>query len=224
MRKEEIAKMIDHTLLKPEATVEQIKTLCEEARQYGFASVCVNPVHVALAYELLKDSQVKVCTVIGFPLGANTTAVKTFEASEAIKEGAEEVDMVINVGKLKDKNLEYVKNDIKAVVDAAKGKALTKVILETCLLSDDEKVTACKLAKEAGADFVKTSTGFNKCGATAEDIKLMRETVGSEMGVKASGGVRSSADAIKMINAGASRIGASASIAICEGGESSSTY
>lgn len=224
MRKEEIAKMIDHTLLKPEATVEQIKTLCEEARQYGFASVCVNPVHVALAYELLKDSQVKVCTVIGFPLGANTTAVKTFEASEAIKEGAEEVDMVINVGKLKDKNLEYVKNDIKAVVDAAKGKALTKVILETCLLSDDEKVTACKLAKEAGADFVKTSTGFNKGGATAEDIKLMRETVGSEMGVKASGGVRSSADAIQMINAGASRIGASASIAICEGGESSSTY
>lgn len=224
MRKEEIAKMIDHTLLKPEATVEQIKTLCEEARQYGFASVCVNPVHVALAYELLKDSQVKVCTVIGFPLGANTTAVKAFEASEAIKEGAEEVDMVINVGKLKDKNLEYVKNDIKAVVDAAKGKALTKVILETCLLTDDEKVTACKLAKEAGADFVKTSTGFNKGGATAEDIKLMRETVGTEMGVKASGGVRSSADAIQMINAGASRIGASASIAICEGGESSSTY
>ncbi|MFL0269619.1 deoxyribose-phosphate aldolase [Candidatus Clostridium radicumherbarum] len=224
MRKEEIAKMIDHTLLKPEATTNQIKTLCEEARQYGFASVCVNPVHVALAHELLKGSQVKVCTVIGFPLGANTTAVKAFEASEAIKEGAEEVDMVINVGKLMDKNLDYVKADIKAVVDAAKGKALTKVILETCLLSDDEKVTACKLAKEAGADFVKTSTGFNKGGATAEDIKLMRETVGTEMGVKASGGVRSNADAIAMINAGASRIGASASIAICEGGEGSSNY
>ncbi|MFL0246748.1 deoxyribose-phosphate aldolase [Candidatus Clostridium stratigraminis] len=224
MTKEEIAKMIDHTLLKPEATAKQIKTLCEEAKQYGFASVCVNPVHVALAYELLKGSQVKVCTVIGFPLGANTTAVKAFEATEAIKEGAEEVDMVINVGKLKDKNLDYVKADIKAVVDAAKGKALTKVILETCLLSEDEKVTACKLAKEAGADFVKTSTGFNKGGATEEDIKLMRETVGTEMGVKASGGVRSSADALAMIKAGASRIGASASIAICEGGEGSSNY
>jgi len=224
MKKEEIAKMIDHTLLKPEATVEQIKTLCEEAKQYGFASVCVNPVHVALSAELLKGTQVKVCTVIGFPLGANTSTVKAFEASEAIKEGAEEVDMVINVGKLKDKNLDYVKADIKAVVDAAKDKALTKVILETCLLTDEEKVTACKLAKEAGADFVKTSTGFNKGGATAEDIKLMRETVGAEMGVKASGGVRSNADAIAMINAGASRIGASASIAMCEGGEGSSNY
>lgn len=224
MKKEEIARMIDHTLLKPEATDEQIKILCDEAKQYNFASVCVNPIHVALAYELLKETKVKVCTVIGFPLGANTSTVKVFEASEAIKQGAEEVDMVLNVGKLKDKNYDFVKADIKAVVDVAKGKAITKVILETCLLTDDEKVIACKLAKEAGADFVKTSTGFNKGGATAEDIKLMRTTVGEVMGVKASGGVRSQEDALNMINAGASRIGASASIAICEGKESNLDY
>jgi deoxyribose-phosphate aldolase len=224
MRKEEIAKMIDHTLLKPEATEEQVKNICNEAIEYNFASVCVNPTQVALAASLLKESNVKVCTVIGFPLGANTSRVKAFETSEAIKEGAQEVDMVINVGKLKDKNYDYVREDIKAVVDAAAGKALTKVILETCLLTDDEKVIACKLAKEAGADFVKTSTGFSKGGATYEDIKLMRETVGSQMGVKASGGVRSYQDTVSMIEAGASRIGASASIAICQGGEGNTNY
>jgi len=160
-----------------------------------------------------------VCTVIGFPLGATTTAVKAFEAEEAIKDGAEEVDMVINIGKLKEKDYNYVKNEIMAVVKKAEGKALTKVIIETCLLSDEEKVMACKLAKEAGANFVKTSTGFSKSGATVQDIRLMRATVGIELGVKASGGVRTRKDAISMIEAGASRIGASASIAICEGSE-----
>ena len=217
MRKEEIAKMIDHTILKPEATKEQVKNVCEEALKYNFASVCINPGQVAFVASMLKGSKVKVCTVIGFPLGANTTRVKAIEASEAIKDGAEEVDMVINIVRLMDKDYDYVREDIKTVVEAAKGKALTKVIIESCLLTDEEKVTACKLAKEAGADFVKTSTGFSKGGATYEDIKLMRETVGSEMGVKASGGVRSNKDALSMIEAGATRIGASASIAICEG-------
>ena len=211
-----IAGMIDHTILKPEATEAQVVKLCEEAKEYEFASVCVNPGMVKLAAQCLKDSKVDVCTVIGFPLGANTSEVKAFETEDAIKNGATEVDMVINVGKLKEGNLEYVKNDIKAVVDAAKGKALTKVIIETCLLTDEEKVAACKLAKEAGADFVKTSTGFSTGGATAADIKLMRETVGPDMGVKASGGVRTKEDALTMIENGATRIGASASIAICK--------
>jgi deoxyribose-phosphate aldolase len=224
VRKEEIAKMIDHTILKPEATKEQIQSVCEEALKYNFASVCINPGQVAFVASLLKGSKVKVCTVIGFPLGANTSIVKGFETSEAVKNGAQEVDMVINIGKLKDKDFDYVSEDIKTVVEAAKGKALTKVILETCLLTDEEKVMACKIAKEAGADFVKTSTGFSKGGATYEDIKLMRETVGSNMGVKASGGVRNNKDAISMIEAGATRIGASASIAICEGGEGISNY
>lgn len=224
MKKEEIARMIDHTLLKAEATEEQIRTLCKEALQYEFASVCVNPTNVALAAELLKGSVVKVCTVIGFPLGANTPAVKAFETEDAIKNGATEVDMVINIGRLKAKDYDYVREDIKAVVNAAKGKALTKVIFETCLLTDEEKVMACKLSKEAGADYVKTSTGFSTGGATPADIKLMRETVGSEMGVKASGAVRDQAGALAVIEAGASRIGASASIAIVEGGVSNSTY
>ncbi|WP_027624741.1 deoxyribose-phosphate aldolase [Clostridium lundense] len=216
MNKNELAGMIDHTLLKPNAEGNSIKELCKEALEYTFASVCVNPCNVELAAEMLKGSKVKVCTVIGFPLGATTTAVKAFETEDAIKNGAQEVDMVINIGKLKDKDYEYVKNDIKAVVNAAKGKALTKVIIETCLLSDEEKVMACKLSKEAGADFVKTSTGFSTGGATASDIKIMRETVGKEMGVKASGGVRTYEDAMAMIEAGASRVGASASIKICE--------
>lgn len=224
MKKEELARMIDHTILKPEATEEQVRRVCEEAIKYNFASVCINPCHVKLAANLLKGSSVKVCTVIGFPLGANTSAVKAFETSEAIKEGAQEVDMVINIGSLKDKNYDYVKEDIKAVVEAAKGKALTKVILETCLLTDEEKVIACKLSKEAGADFVKTSTGFSTGGATYDDVKLMRETVGPEMGVKASGGVRSYKDAVNVIEAGASRIGASASVAISEGGEGNTNY
>ncbi len=224
MNKKELAKMIDHTLLKPEATSEGIKKLCEEAVKYNFASVCVNPGRVKEAYEIVKNSEVKVCTVIGFPLGATTTEVKVFETKDAIQNGATEVDMVINVGRLKDKDYDFVKEDIKAVVEAAKGKALTKVIIETCLLTDEEKVIACKLSKEAGADFVKTSTGFSTGGATGEDIKLMRETVGENMGVKASGGVRSLKDALVMIENGATRIGASASIAICEGTESDSTY
>lgn len=224
MDKAQIAKMIDHTILKAEATEKEVIKLCKEAVEYNFASVCVNPAMVSVAANVLEGTDVDVCTVIGFPLGANTTEVKAFETADAIAKGATEVDMVINVGKLKERNLEYVKNDIKAVVDAAKGKALTKVIIETCLLTDEEKVIACELSKEAGADFVKTSTGFSTGGATASDIKLMRETVGPDMGVKASGGVRSREDAELMIENGATRIGASASIAICEGTKLNSNY
>ncbi|MCM3021776.1 deoxyribose-phosphate aldolase [Heyndrickxia ginsengihumi] len=214
---ENIAKMIDHTLLKPEATEEQVTKLCEEAKQYHFASVCVNPTWVKLAYQLLKDTDVKVCTVIGFPLGATTPEVKAFETENAIANGATEVDMVINIGALKSKNINLVENDIRAVVEKAKGKALTKVIIETCLLSEDEKVLACELAVKAGADYVKTSTGFSTGGATAEDIALMRKTVGPSIGVKASGGVRTREDADKMIQAGATRIGASSGIKIVQG-------
>ena len=224
MNKAQIAKMIDHTILKAEATESEIIKLCKEAIHYNFASVCVNPSMVPVAAKELKGTHVKVCTVIGFPLGATTTEVKAFETKDVIEKGATEVDMVINVGKLKERNLEYVKNDIKAVVEAAKGKALTKVIIETCLLTEEEKIIACKLSKEAGSDFVKTSTGFSTGGATVEDIKLMRETVGPEMGDKASGGVRSKKDALAMIENGATRIGASASISICEGTESNSNY
>ncbi|MBE6053299.1 MAG: deoxyribose-phosphate aldolase [Clostridium sartagoforme] len=224
MNKKDLARMIDHTILKAEATENEVEKLCKEALEYNFASVCVNPSMVEKAASILKGSDVKVCTVIGFPLGATTTEVKAFETEDAIKKGATEVDMVINIGKLKEGNLDYVKKDIEAVVNAAKGKALSKVIIETCLLTDEEKVTACKLSKEAGADFVKTSTGFSTGGATASDIKLMRETVGPELGVKASGGVRSLEDAMAMIENGATRIGASASIAICEGTKSNSTY
>ncbi|MGL5354131.1 MAG: deoxyribose-phosphate aldolase [Clostridium sp.] len=224
MNKKELAQMIDHTILKPEATEAEIMQLCKEAVEYGFASVCINPSMVKKASIILEGSEVKVCTVIGFPLGATTTEVKAFETEQTIKDGATEVDMVINVGKLKENNLEYVKNDIAAVVNAANGKAITKVIIESCLLSDEEKVAVCKIAKEVGADFVKTSTGFSSGGATKEDIKLMRETVGPDMGVKASGGVRSHEDAITMIENGATRIGASASIAICNGTKSNSNY
>ncbi|MGN8841382.1 deoxyribose-phosphate aldolase [Niallia sp. Sow4_A1] len=219
-----IAKMIDHTLLKADATKEQIVTLCEEAKQYTFASVCVNPTWVKVASELLDGTEVKVCTVIGFPLGATTSATKAFETEDAIKNGATEVDMVINIGALKDKNYDLVKEDIKAVVDAAKGKALSKVIIETSLLTNEEKEIACKLAVEAGADFVKTSTGFSTGGATVEDIALMRKTVGPSVGVKASGGVRSSEDTAKMIEAGATRIGASSGVAIVNGLTSTSDY
>ncbi|WP_283705833.1 deoxyribose-phosphate aldolase [Clostridium perfringens] len=224
MDKQQLAKMIDHTILKPEADKASIEKLCKEALEYNFASVCINPTNVELAAKLLKGSEVKVCTVIGFPLGANTMEVKAFETKDAIAKGADEVDMVINIGRLKDKDYEYVEKDIKAVVDAADKKALTKVIIETCLLTEEEKVKACELAKKAGADFVKTSTGFSTGGATPEDIKLMRENVGPEMGVKASGGVRSIEDAEAVIKNGATRIGASASIAICEGNVSDSTY
>lgn len=211
-----IASIIDHTLLKPDATEQGVRILCEEAEKYGFASVCINPTFVAFAAGLLKDSKVKVCTVIGFPLGASTSKVKAYETQDAIANGAAEVDMVINIGKLKSREYDYVRADIEAVVKIAKGKALSKVIIETCLLTEEEKVIACKLAKEAGADYVKTSTGFSSGGATPEDIALMRNIVGIEMGVKASGGVRTRVDAEKVIKAGASRIGASASISICE--------
>lgn len=212
--KEYVASIIDHTILKPETTPEDIKRICKEAVENKFASVCVNSCYVKLVAEEVKGSEVRVCTVIGFPLGAVASEAKAFEAKNAIDEGAQEVDMVINIGMLKAMNYDYVKNDIKAVVDAAKGRALTKVIIEACLLTDEEKVMACKLSKEAGADFVKTSTGFSKWGAKVEDVKLMRETVGSEMGVKASGGVHGFEDAVKMIEAGATRIGASSSLKI----------
>ncbi|GAB3050795.1 deoxyribose-phosphate aldolase [Virgibacillus ainsalahensis] len=219
-----LAKYIDHTQLKPETTKEKIKQIVDEAREYDFASVCVNPYWVPYCYENLKDTSVKVCTVIGFPLGATSSETKVFETKQAIKDGATEVDMVINVGELKSNNDEVVKSDIEAVVNAAEGKALTKVIIETSLLSNDEKVRACKLAKEAGADYVKTSTGFSGGGATVEDVKLMRETVGSEMGVKASGGVRDLETTKAMIDAGATRIGASAGIDIVSGNKGTSDY
>ena len=215
MEHKDIYKMIDHTLLKQDATSEEIKKLCKEALEYNFASVCVNPTNVELAAKILNRSLVKVCTVIGFPLGANTTKIKVLEAKDAVENGATEVDMVINIGRLKDKDYDYVKKDIEAVVNEVKGKALIKVIIETCLLADEEKVIACKLASEAKADFVKTSTGFSTGGATPFDVKLMRETVGENMGVKASGGVRTSEYAKELIKNGANRIGASASIKIC---------
>jgi deoxyribose-phosphate aldolase len=210
-----VAQVIDHTLLKPEATREQIDRLCREALEYHFASVCVNPTHVGRCAELLRGSDVKVCTVIGFPLGATTTAVKAYETRQAIDDGATEIDMVINIGALKSGDLDAVQADIGAVVDAAHAAgALVKVIIETALLSDDEKVTACRLAQAAGAEFVKTSTGFGPGGAKVEDVALMRRVVGPEMGVKASGGVRNYADVQAMIAAGATRIGASAGVAI----------
>ncbi|RKD29476.1 deoxyribose-phosphate aldolase [Thermohalobacter berrensis] len=216
-----LERYIDHTLLKPEAVEEQIKKVCEEAKKYNFASVCVNPYYVPLVSRELKGTDVKTCVVVGFPLGATTKEVKAFETKQAIENGANEVDMVINIGALKDKKYDVVRDDIKAVVDSAKGKAIVKVIIETCLLTKEEKVKACELAKEAGADFVKTSTGFSTGGAKVEDIRLMRETVGPEMGVKASGGVRTKEFAEVLIDTGANRIGASSSIAIVEGAKDS---
>lgn len=215
----DLAGMIDHTLLKADATREQIQRLCEEAKQYQFASVCMNPTWVKYAEELLQGSGVKVCTVIGFPLGANTPEVKAFETKNAIENGAQEVDMVINIGALKDKDYELVERDIRAVTEAAAGKALTKVIIETCLLTEEEKIRACELAVKAGSDFVKTSTGFSTGGATVADVALMRKTVGPDIGVKASGGVRNLTDAKAVIEAGATRIGASAGIAIVTNSE-----
>lgn len=211
------AKMIDHTLLKTDAQKKDLDKLLLEAKKYNFMSVCVSPIWVKYAAKQLKDTNVKVCTVIGFPQGATPTEVKVFETKNAIENGATEVDMVIPVGVLKDKDYIAVENDIRAVVEAAKSKALTKVIIETCLLTDEEKIMACKLSKSAGADFVKTSTGFSTAGATVKDIRLMRETVGEQMGVKASGGVRSREDADAMIKAGATRIGTSNGVKIVEG-------
>ncbi|KQU17229.1 MULTISPECIES: deoxyribose-phosphate aldolase [Peribacillus] len=219
-----VAGLIDHTLLKADATKEQIKVLCEEAREYNFASVCVNPTWVKYASELLEGSEVKVCTVIGFPLGATTPETKAFETKDAISNGAHEVDMVINIGALKDKDNELVERDIRAVVAASTGKALSKVIIETSLLTEEEKVRACELAVKAGTDFVKTSTGFSTGGATVEDVALMRKTVGPDIGVKASGGVRNTSDAQKVIEAGATRIGASAGVSILKGLTADSDY
>ncbi|MCX6348390.1 MAG: deoxyribose-phosphate aldolase [Candidatus Aureabacteria bacterium] len=216
--------MIDHTLLKPNATRGEVEQLCAEAAAYRFASVCINPTWVELCAKLLRRSGVKVCTVIGFPLGATTTDTKAYETRNTIGQGATEVDMVINIGALKSKDYDRVKKDIAAVVRASGPQILVKVILETCLLSDEEKVQACELSKEAGADFVKTSTGFSTGGATAGDIALMRKTVGAEMGVKASGGVKSFEIAQEMVKAGATRLGASASLKIIRAKDVSSAY
>ncbi|PGY06703.1 deoxyribose-phosphate aldolase [Bacillus sp. AFS031507] len=218
------ANLIDHTLLKADTKKEAIVKLCEEAKQYGFASVCVNPTWVQKAAEILKDTDVKVCTVIGFPLGANTPETKAFEAKNAIENGATEVDTVINIGALKDKNDELVEQDIRVVIDAAKGKALVKVIIEACLLTKEEKVRACELAVKAGADFVKTSTGFSLYGATVEDVAIMRKAVGPDIGVKASGGVRDLNDLKAMVEAGATRIGSSSSVALFTGKADSTGY
>lgn len=208
--------LIDHTILAPQATKEDVERLCKEAMEYGFHSVCVNSSFVYYCARLLKDSGVAVCTVIGFPLGAMSTAGKTAEAEQAIRDGASELDMVIHIGMIKSGDWEYVKQDISSVVEAAKGRAIVKVILETCLLTDDEKVKACRICKECGADFVKTSTGFSKGGATIEDVALMRRTVGYGMGVKASGGIRSLEDAQAMVEAGAVRLGTSSGVAIMQ--------
>ena len=207
-----INKLIDHTALKPNTNKESILKLIAEAKTYDFASVCVNPCWVALAHQELKNTDVKVCTVIGFPLGANTTEVKVLETKDAIEKGAQEIDMVINIAMLKDKEYDYVENEIHQIVEAAKDKAIVKVIIETCLLTDEEKIKACELSQKAGADFVKTSTGFSTGGATVHDIALMRKTVGAEMGVKASGGVHTHEEALAMVEAGATRIGASAGV------------
>lgn len=218
-----VNKYIDHTVLKPETTKAQILSLCEEAKQYDFASVCVNPTWVSTCAKELEGTDVKVCTVIGFPLGATLKEVKAFETKCAIEAGATEVDMVINIGAAKDQNWELVYEDIKAVVDAANG-VLVKVIIETCLLTDEEKVKACEMSVKAGADFVKTSTGFSTGGATVEDVKLMRQTVGANVGVKASGGVRTSEDMNAMVEAGANRIGTSGGVSLVQGKENNTAY
>lgn len=210
----QLNRMIDHTLLKPDATESAVHQVCTEAKEHAFMSVCLNPVWVKTAAEILKGSQTAVCTVVGFPLGANTTATKVSETTQAIEDGATEIDMVLNIGLLKSGAKDRVQADIKGVVDAAKGHALVKVILETALLSKEEKIAACELAKLAGADFVKTSTGFSTGGATVEDITLMRSVVGPKMGVKASGGVKTRTEALAMIEAGATRIGASNGMAL----------
>ncbi len=221
-----MARIIDHTALKPETTEDMIGQLCQDAVQYCFASVCLSPCYVPLAAERLAGSPIAVCTVVGFPLGANQTAVKAIEAELAVRDGATEIDMVLSIGKLKSQQYDYVEKDIRAVVEAARSsrrggtgakRALVKVILETALLTDEEKVVACVLAQNAGADFVKTSTGFSRGGATAADVAMMRRVVGQQMGVKASGGVRTLEDVQTMVAHGATRIGASASVAIMKG-------
>ena len=215
LKDKNLASKIDHTLLKPDATPDEIKELCAEAKKFGFASVCVNPGYVSLCSSMLEGTEVRICTVIGFPLGATTTEVKRFETEQAIKNGATEIDMVINVGRLKQGDHSYVQNDVSQIVQITKqNNALCKVIIETALLTDEEKVKACLICKKAEADFVKTSTGFSKGGATVGDVALMKYVVGSNIGVKASGGIRSKEDAEAMIASGADRIGASASVKI----------
>ena len=216
-------KLIDHTALKADTKKENIMKLCQEAMEFDFASVCVNPTWVSYCAEILKNSDVKVCTVIGFPLGANTTATKVFETEDAINNGADEIDMVINIGALKDGDVELVYEDIKAVVEASEGHVV-KVIIETCLLSDEEKIAACEAAAKAKASFVKTSTGFSTAGATAEDVKLMKDIVGNDVQVKAAGGVRSFEDMVKVIEAGATRIGTSAGCQLVNGEENNTNY
>ena len=208
-------KMIDHTVLKADTPLETVKRICDEAMEYGFASVCINPCHVAYCADYLKDSDVNVCTVIGFPLGANTSAVKAFETKDAIANGADEIDMVMNIGALKDKNYDLVRNDVKAVVEAANGP-LVKVILETCLLTEDEIKKACELCVEAKADYVKTSTGFSTRGATIEDVQIMKAAVQGKAKVKAAGGVRTHEDMVKIVEAGADRIGTSAGCSLVD--------
>lgn len=210
------AALIDHTILAPQATKEDVEKLCKEAMQYGFHSVCVNSSFVYYCAQLLKNSGVKVCSVIGFPLGAMSTAGKTAEAEQAIQDGASELDMVIHIGMVKSGDWEYVKQDISSVVEAAEGRAVVKVILETCLLTDEEKIKACRICGESGADFVKTSTGFSTGGASVEDVALMRRTVGPDIGVKASGGIRNLQDAKAMVEAGASRLGTSSGVSIVQ--------
>ena len=213
----DFAKMIDHTILKPEATKEEVKKLCQEAVEYGFHSVCVNSSFVYYCAKLLQDTDVKVCTVVGFPLGAMSTDGKVGETLAAVEDGAEEIDMVIHIGMIKSGDWKYVKEDVASVVEAAGDRAIVKVILETCLLTEEEKIQACRICKEAGADFVKTSTGFSRGGAAVADVELMRRTVGPVMGVKASGGIRTAAKAEEMAEAGADRLGTSSGIAIVEG-------
>ncbi len=208
-------KMIDHTVLKADTPLETVKRICDEAMEYGFASVCINPCHVAYCADYLKDSDVNVCTVIGFPLGANTSAVKAFETKDAIANGADEIDMVMNIGALKDKNYDLVRNDVKAVVEVANG-TLVKVILETCLLTEDEIKKACELCVEAKADYVKTSTGFSTRGATIEDVQIMKAAVQGKAKVKAAGGVRTHEDMVKIVEAGADRIGTSAGCSLVD--------
>ena len=217
------SKFIDHTVLKANTTLEAVKQICKEAIENDFASVCINPTFVSVVAKLLEGTDVKVCTVIGFPLGANTKETKAFETKNAVENGAEEIDMVINVGQAKDGNFDYIEEEIKAVVEAS-GDKLVKVIIETCYLNDEEKVEVCKRSVKAGANFVKTSTGFGTGGATAEDVALMRKTVGEKTGVKASGGVRTAEDFEKMINAGATRIGTSNGVTLLQGEESKSDY
>lgn len=211
-----LAKMIDHTLLKADSGKSEIEKLCREAMEYGFKSVCINPYYVSLCKSILKDSDVEIATVIGFPLGNNKKEVKAFEARLALEDGASELDMVINIAALKNQEYDIVLEDIKAVVNEAKNRALVKVIIETCYLTDDEKRKACELSMEAGADFVKTSTGFGSAGATSHDVKLMKEVVGDKLEIKASGGIRDYETSMEMIKAGATRLGASAGIKIIE--------